>query len=184
MPFNHNWVDDRLPLWLPHMQPLVGVPNIVALQLGVFEGRGTCWMMDHILTHPSALCIDVDPFEPNPTFGFTEPYAKLYQANVAQYGAKVRPVKSFTQDACRELTTIFAGLGRGANLIYVDASHEAHDVLHDIMMVWQYSQAGTYIVFDDYEWGGVNGAVKLWMQVHPPVQVLHTGYQLIVQRNG
>ncbi len=184
MPFNHNWVDDRLPLWLPHMAPLIGAPNIVGLELGSFEGRGACWMMDHIFTHPTAQLICVDPFEPNPTFGFTEPYANLWRENLAPYGNRVRPVKSFTQNACRELTTIFAALGRGANLIYVDASHEAHDVMGDIMLMWRYSQVGTYIVFDDYEWGGVHGAVDLWLKLGPPVQVLHTGYQLIVQRTG
>jgi hypothetical protein len=53
----HNEADKRLK----HLAKFAGHP-INVLEIGVHEGRSTCWMLDNIATHPESKIIAVDPF--------------------------------------------------------------------------------------------------------------------------
>lgn len=179
--FNHNWTDDRLPLWMPHIQHLVGKEHTVYFEIGSFEGRSTCWMFDNVLTHPTSRSINVDPFMPVPTFGFTEQFRSLFFHNTQEFGPRITPVVAISSDAWPMLPTAFRG--QQADLIYVDGSHETDDVLHDAAMAWKYSKKGTVIVFDDYDWTDVRKGVDAWLSaMGERVSVLHVAYQIIVRR--
>ncbi|MDB5311966.1 MAG: putative rane protein, partial [Gemmataceae bacterium] len=59
--FTQDWVSSNLPVWERVLAPLVGQP-VHALEVGVFEGRSTVWLLDHVLNHPDATLTWVDTF--------------------------------------------------------------------------------------------------------------------------
>lgn len=77
------------------------------------------------------------------------------------------------------------------NFIYIDGSHQAKDVLTDACMAWQVLAPGGIMVFDDYVWGNPRDilhrpkvAIDAFVNTFAEeLQVVHSGYQLIVKRN-
>jgi predicted O-methyltransferase YrrM len=76
------------------------------------------------------------------------------------------------------------------DFIYVDGSHVAQDVLTDACMAWPMLTVGGVMCFDDYGWGepipethkpkmAVDAFVDIFQE---DLEVIHKGYQLLVQR--
>jgi tetratricopeptide (TPR) repeat protein len=58
--FTWDWFSHRIPIWQEHLGHLAHQHGLQALELGCWEGRSTCWLLDHILTsHDSRIvCLD------------------------------------------------------------------------------------------------------------------------------
>ncbi len=179
--FQHDWTSDRLPLWKPHVEHLVGRAHVHALEIGAFEGRSTAWMLEHVLTHPTSAIVCLDPFRPNPTFGFDGDYLPRFVENTAPYRARVRLLQAFSREvSARALLE----LAPGYDLVYVDGSHEPVDVVRDAALALAVARPGAVIAFDDYAWAEVGAAVDRWLQdpgVQPRLAVLQRGYQLLAR---
>ena len=52
--FSRDYFSYRIPLWQSCLQPLANRPEIQILLLGNEQGMSVCWLLDKILTHPSA----------------------------------------------------------------------------------------------------------------------------------
>lgn len=79
-----------------------------------------------------------------------------FRANVglcAERG-KLSIVKARSEDALLELRR----QGKTYDVIYIDASHVAFDVLHDGAVAWRMLAEGGLLVFDDYTWQRYNEA--------------------------
>jgi len=59
--FSVDWFTHNVPQWQRTLGPLKGKPKINYLEIGVCEGRSLIWVLENILTHPTAkaTCVDI-----------------------------------------------------------------------------------------------------------------------------
>ncbi len=128
--------------WRRALAPYVGRPGLSYLEVGVFEGRSLIWMLENVLTHPTSEAIAVDPFRNGKE--------AAYDANIAASGASglVTTLKEPSQTALRRLPP------DSFDVIYLDGSHTAADVLADAVLSWDLLHVDGLIIFDDYSWRG------------------------------
>lgn len=145
--FTTDWFSAHIPMLERVLAPLAGKPAH-ALEVGVFEGRSTVWLLDHILTHPAATLTWIDTFAGSAEHTGMNLAAleQRFRANVARFGVKVSGYVGKSQDVLRLLT------GERFDLIYIDGSHEAPDVLADAVLAWPLLKPGGLLGFDDYTW--------------------------------
>src|SRR6476660_10129377 len=52
--FTVNTFTDKISAWTKLLSEFKGKPGINYLEIGTFEGRSALWMLENILTHPTA----------------------------------------------------------------------------------------------------------------------------------
>jgi predicted O-methyltransferase YrrM len=145
--FTQDWFSRHIPLWERILAPYVAKP-VRALEIGVFEGRSTVWLLDRVLTHPDAGLTWVDTFGGSPEnrgLDLSE-LENRFRANTARFGAKLTGHVGRSQDVLRGL------VGEQFDLVYIDGSHEAADVLSDAVLAWPLLKVDGVLGFDDYAW--------------------------------
>lgn len=129
-----------LPVWEETLGHLKGKPNINYLEIGVFEGGSAIWMLENILTDPTTkmTCIDI----------FPEPLREKFLSNlrISGFYEKATVIKGPSQVELRYLPL------NSFDIIYIDGSHVAKDVLADAVLSWELLKTGGIMIFDDYKW--------------------------------
>ncbi len=116
------------------------------LEIGSYEGLSTCWFARYLSqqsNQPSVTAIDL--FCNIPGRGL---YEHRFDHNVGTFvkNVPVRKIKSRSELALSSLISE----GKAFDLIYVDGSHAALDVLVDAALCWRLLRPGGVILFDDY----------------------------------
>ena len=127
------------------------------LEIGCFEGRATCWMLEHMLSDTGAItCIDpfgikamsaFAPYEINPD----PENLSIFTSNIAEVklpGQTVNTVINLSVPALAQLIVD----KQQYDFIYVDGSHAADAVLTDACMAFALLKPGGVMLFDDYLW--------------------------------
>lgn len=59
--FTSDWFSQHIPVWTDVLRDLRGKPHLHFLEIGSYEGRSACWLLENILTHPGSrlTCIDI-----------------------------------------------------------------------------------------------------------------------------
>lgn len=189
----HNQVDQRAK----HLAPFAGRP-LLALEIGVHEGRSTCWLLDQVLTHPESRLWTVDPFgfaaddseARREKDAFESPEIKQHRArffqNVRPYGDRVRHFELRSDE-------FFATVPKATfDLAVIDGSHAGLQACRDLLHAWQRLVIGGRLVFDDYRWRGDKGfasngpkrAMDAFLKVVPPedVEIVYRGYIMILEK--
>jgi hypothetical protein len=91
-----------------------------------------------------------------------------------------------------ESATILRRLPAGCDLVYVDGSHAAPDVLADAVLSWPLLKTGGIMIFDDYLWGQdprpehcPRLAIDGFLSFHRGwFDVLHAEYQIAVRKRA
>lgn len=127
------------------------------LEIGSYEGRCATYLCEYFgkLGGANITCVDTwagsfehashDMREVERRFDLNiEIAAKNYPSVV------VRKIKNDSVNACAQLI----GEGRRSefDLVYIDGSHQACDVLSDALLTYQLARKGALIIFDDYLW--------------------------------
>jgi predicted O-methyltransferase YrrM len=162
--------------WLRDLGELVGRPNVRFLEVGSYEGRSACWLLNNVLTHESARLTCVDRFLPG--------YRETYDHNIAQTGAsqKVTTIVGQCQDVLCSLEP------RHYDFIYLDASSDQRDTIEDAVLAWRLLKERGILTFDDYgggpEWEpGVTLGVDAFLHVYAGAyEILHKGFQVTVRK--
>jgi predicted O-methyltransferase YrrM len=76
------------------------------------------------------------------------------------------------------------------DIVYIDGSHAAPDVLADAVLSWSLLKKGGIMIFDDYmlDWelppqDRPKIAIEAFLRIHKnELQKLHQGYQIIVKK--
>lgn len=144
--FTNDWFTRAVPVWEKAMAPYKGKPDLQYLEVGMYEGRSVVWMLENVLTHPTARVTGIDLF-----WDLTEFSPELmdrFLANVKQAGGegKIKTIVGFSQEELRKLPL------DTYDIIYIDGSHMGPDVLEDAVLVYRMLKNGGMIIFDDYWW--------------------------------
>lgn len=138
--FTVDYFTRNIPNWMQILKPWQGQPNIHYLEIGVSEGRSALWMLENILTHTSAkiTCLDVFPKELYERF--------LSNLILSGFLDKAIIVKGRSQITLRTLAL------DTYDIIYIDGSHVAPNVIADAVLSWWLLKVGGIMIFDDYKW--------------------------------
>lgn len=152
--FSNAWFDNNVTSWekIRDYQQWYGSQPLTVVEVGCFEGKATCWMLNHILLHPESRIHCVDTFEGSEEHS-PEERQNLYQRflhniHLTNQASRVN-VRVGRSDDC--LVDLIKEKVQ-ADLIYIDGSHRAQDVLTDAVLAWKLLKVGGIMVFDDYLW--------------------------------
>lgn len=155
--YTQDWFDRCIPTWEKYLAEFKGKKCLEFLEIGSYEGRSTCWLLDNILTDESCTITCVDLWEESPKQGAWS--AELYdrydmhqvwnnfQNNTSEYGERVEAHCDKSQDYLRQFVVdpLF-------DCIYIDGSHISYHVIQDIVLSWPLLYKGGLMILDDYTW--------------------------------
>lgn len=157
------------------------------LEVGVYEGRSTRWLMEHVVVHPRSRLFYVDCFQPTAE---TEVAGKAdveerFLRNLAPFHGQMIGLKGRSAERLRELPL------RTFDFVHIDGSHAAPDVLSDACLSWLLLKRGGLLAFSAYGWVGASDArqcPKLGIDVFLSTmmgrfEVVHAGYQVWVRKS-
>lgn len=131
------------------------VKNI--LEIGSYEGQSTTYLCEYFgkLNGASITCVDTwgGSFE-HATHNMKE-VERRFDLNIKKATdiyptVNVRKIKNDSINACAQLIT--EGRRSHFDLIYIDGSHLACDVLSDALLTYPLAKDGALMIFDDYLW--------------------------------
>ena len=174
--FTENWFNNegRLPLWKKLLLPLKDQP-LQYLEVGVFEGGSALWMLENVLVNPKSRLTAIDIYLQPP-----------YVRNVKRSGQCSR-VRNLWGPSSRWLPLLPKN---HFDVIYVDGSHLAADVMVDAVHSFELLKTGGLIIFDDYAWV-MNWSADMRPQIaidafitsyRNQLEIVHRGYQLVVRK--
>lgn len=149
MHFSQDWFSRHIPVWSRLLAEFKGRPGIRALEIGSFEGRSTCWLLENILTGDGAHIDCIDTFQGSEELvGLkidTSDLRKTFEENIWPWRDRVTVHVGKSETELRRLSGSF-------DLVYVDGSHAAPDVLTDTVLSWPLLKDRGIMIFDDYLW--------------------------------
>jgi hypothetical protein len=156
-----------------YLLPMAGDPNLKFLQLGVFTGDASVWLLENVLTGQYSELTDVDTWqgadnEPiQEAMDFDDVY-KTYFNKISKYK------KRFNIRRCTTVEFLLAQygpdrpLGEHFDFIYVDAHHTSASAFIDSELSWPLLKSGGILAIDDYEWLHPDG-----VEIHAPKLGIH-----------
>ncbi len=194
--FSADLFTENLKIWQENLISWAGFPNLQVLEIGSCEGQSTCWLLDNILTDNSAkiTCVDL----------FFHWYEKIFDSNIIKSGAseKVDKIKGKSQEVLRHLPF------NCYDVIYIDGSHVASDILEDAVLSWRLLKLGGLLIFDDYDyvflrqsscdsknsafsglsshpnWNAKVGIDAFLIGFEDKIKMLYKGHQVIVEKTS
>ena len=169
--------------------PLAGQENLKFLQLGVYAGDASLWMLQNI---PNLKLTDVDTWkgsdeEEHKTMDFEDVY-KTYKEKIKDY--KVDVLCATTTGHLLAQYGCDRPLGEYWDFIYIDADHTAVGVLMDAELSFPLLKSGGIMAFDDYAWGGDSSpelspplGIELFLSRHEKeYEMLELGAQVWIKK--
>jgi len=124
------------------------------LQLGVFTGDASKWLLETILTGQGSHLTDVDTWQ-----GSNESAHHSMDFNEVEstYDSKLQPYSNVTKIKGKTFDFLRQAPLNYFDFIYIDADHTAAGTLLDAEMSWVCLKSGGILAFDDYEWSDGTG---------------------------
>ena len=159
--FTADWFGVNVSTW-DKLLPSLHARRI--LEIGSFEGRSACHVIERCAQHHAIElhCVDtweggIEHLAGNPVTGNMSEVERRFDKNIelargiAKHPAVVVKHKELSSVA---LVALLASRDNAASfdLIYVDGSHQAADVLLDAVLSFQLLRVGGLLIFDDYLW--------------------------------
>jgi predicted O-methyltransferase YrrM len=154
--FTTDWFSHNIPNWNYILEPFKNKPNLNFLEIGCWEGRATCWLLENILTDKSSKITVVD------TFGGSPEETGMKELNLTEILTRFKHNTSIYQDRITinqgYSSTILKQLPSKPqfDFAYIDASHTAYGTLEDAVLTHPLIKPGGIIIFDDYLWKDPN----------------------------
>jgi predicted O-methyltransferase YrrM len=179
---DRDWFTRHAAVWATVLAPYKGRPDVRYLEVGLFEGRSAFWVLDNILTDPTACLTGIDPFSdphytPSPGSRF---YKDVFYDNLKRSGAgdRVKIIEGYSQVELRTLPL------DSFDIIYIDGSHTSADVLEDAFLSWRLLKDGGTLVFDDYLLhAGMKRSIDTFYAVlSDRFEPVHVGWQVFLRK--
>ena len=160
--FTSDWFTHVEPTWRELTREVK--PRVI-LEIGSFEGRSACWMIDTLPTVASAgielVCIDrwnhgPDQRPASQTPDVADGVEQRFDRNIARavkraiHPVTVRKIKGPSIVGLSKL--LVDGKSGAFDMVYVDGGHSAPDVLADAVLAFRLLRVGGLMIFDDYLW--------------------------------
>lgn len=136
--FTQDFFSHKIPIWESHLQVFMDRSDLQFLEIGNAQGMSTCWLLDRILTHPSAklTCLDTQ---------FTEEFDRNLEKNGS--------TSKVTKIAGKIHSTLSSLIGNVYDLINLqDRCKLSEHIYNDAVLSWQLLKVGGLIFFNSYGW--------------------------------
>lgn len=145
--FKHDWFTANVPYWLDIFQEQ-GLRDrpIRALEIGSFEGLSACFTLQQ-LPQAHLTCVDTWDGSDELTALAFDSVEQAFDRHVEPWRERVTKRKS---PSLRYLANLDAA--EKFDLIYVDGSHHADDVMVDALLAFEHLKVGGVMILDDYLW--------------------------------
>lgn len=174
--FSQDNFTNKIPIFESCLQPLVDRAEIKAIEIGNFEGMSACWLLDRILTHPSATltCINTS-------------FSEQLEVNLAKTGAVDKIIK-LAGPVYQQLSSLELA---AYDLINIQSRGKTAERVKQITaLCWKLLKIGGIIIFRDYDGNETQkleqspqAATKAFLDsVKDRFEILHQSYQLIVKK--
>lgn len=170
--FTQDWFSSNIPYWNEIIKKnFQNKPNLNCLEIGSFEGRSACWMMENVLTHNTSKLTCIDPFTGSIEHSNLElsDLRSRFDNNTQEWKEKLRVIQKTSSTALPELLVS----GEKYDIIYVDGSHMSCDVLFDAVNCFGLLKVGGIMIFDDY----LGGKLVTHFDAKPAVDAFLFAYQ-------
>ena len=143
MEFTEDWFTHNIPNFEKCMLE-VGAKRKHFLEIGAYEGRSTCWLINNI--GEGGTIYSIDPF-----VGMEE-IEERFKNNTRE------AVKGTKVISCHVKSTSYQALAKMISnkqefdFIYIDGDHDPATTLADAAMAWGMLKTGGVMLFDDYEY--------------------------------
>lgn len=188
--FTVDWHSHNIPVWEQILDKYKGQPGVRALEIGSYEGRSTVWLLENILTHPTAQIDCIDTFEgsvEHERMGLNlHNLLNRFVLNIEPHKEKVFWFKGRSQDVLRNSPHY-----QNYDFIYIDGSHKSADVLEDAVLSFRLLKVGGLMIFDDYAWNGggptefdnpMLGVNSFYYAYQNQLEAVHLSYQAVFRR--
>lgn len=188
--FSVDWFSHNIPIWERFFTDnnLHGRPELRFLEIGCFEGRSTAYLLDNILTHGSSKIDVVDTFNGSTNeIGMkslnTTNLLDIFKHNTRKHKEKVNIHIGISKDILRQLRH-----EPTYDLIYIDGSHESHNILEDAVLSHDLLKQYGLLIFDDYLWTGPSSktpkiAIDSFVNIYEEFyEILWSDYQVICKK--
>lgn len=187
--FSYDWFSHNIGNWTSILKDVKDKPNLKALEIGCFEGRATVWLLENILTHETSRIQVVDTFEgsiehKDRGMTFTN-MREVFLSNIQEHKNKVSVFQGTSSLFFRTTPPT------EYDLIYIDGSHQAPDVLLDAVCSFLDLKNGGIMIFDDYEWNAYpqdinknpKPAIDTFLSIYKErLEIIHKQYQVAIRK--
>lgn len=187
--FTTDWFTGNMDNFATVLREFVNQANVQILEIGSWEGRSATWFLSNI-PNSHITCID--------TFLGGEEHANMQERhgveerflhNTRRFGDRVTVRKGDSR------TELFGLVPETYDIIYVDGSHEAPDVLRDVVMSFHLLKVGGIMLMDDYARGAEireenrlhhpQPAINMFLDLYQEkMYVIHMGYQVYIRKTA
>jgi predicted O-methyltransferase YrrM len=153
--FTTNWFTHKIPLWTQLLKEFKGRPDVSYLEIGAFEGRSVLWVLENILTNPTAKITIIDGFEENTYKKFTS------NVNLSGEPNKFKIISGLSTEKLKELPS------NSIDFAYIDGSGKGIVMHYDIVNTWNILKMDGIIICSRY---ALNGHLReaLELQANDP----------------
>lgn len=162
MEFTQDWFSRSIPAWKAILDKLSAQnPALRILEIGVFEGRSTCWLLENFCKSADSTIVAIDSFQGGVEHQTLElgGLRKRFESNILSIGSsacvEIREGESF-----HELCALVAQKVPLFDFISVDGSHQAVDVLADAVLGFRLLRSSGVMAFDDYLWAPIRRGME------------------------
>jgi hypothetical protein len=190
--FSMDWFTHNIPIWHRFFTDnnLYNKPSLKCLEIGSFEGRSTVYLLDHVLTDPESSIDVIDTFDGS---AHEEGMKGLnlnnlldcFKYNTRHHSRKVNILQGPSNKVLPTLDLV-----ETYDIIYIDGSHRAQDVLFDAVLCHRLLKQYGLLIFDDYLWEGNTQkyhrpkiAIDAFISTHENLyEILWSDYQVICKK--
>ena len=153
-----NWFASSQSNFEKHLSSYKGKPNLKFLQLGVFTGDASVWLLDNVLTDPSSKLDDVDTWDgSDEEVHHAMDFADVYKT----YCSKTQEYKNVSSHQVDTVTYLAERRKEIYDFIYIDADHTATSVINDAIHSWRTLKSDGIMAFDDFNWKHEDGMLYM-----------------------
>ncbi len=175
--------------WDQYLSKFVG-KKINCLDIGSYTGDSTCWMLNNLCTNQYSRVFSIDTWEGSPEYtNYTSEIENKFDEAVEKTGKKDQHVK-MKMSSSKALFKLKEFGFIIFDFIFIDASHEARDVITDAILSWDILNNEGILIFDDYKWDklkeehyrpkiAIDSFVQMFKQ---QLKTLYIGYQYIIEK--
>ena len=173
-----NWFGRTFREFSALTLPYAGKP-IVYCEIGCWMADSCFWMMENVLTHEDSWGYGIDPYPDDFKRGSNESVKEIAAERMSKF-TNWTWIYAKSQDALRCWDSSKSGYK--IDLLYLDGSHLAHDVVMDWCFAWPHLKLGSLVIFDDY---GVSRRKQDGvLRVDVAVEAIEKSFAPFIEREG
>lgn len=153
--FSNGWFDPFIPVWDRILEERS--PSRI-LEIGSYEGKSACYLIERVGVERvlEIHCVDTWEGSIENQKELTPEIESRFDANLAVAISRCHHTPNVYKHRCPSYLALSHLLATGHevhfDLVYVDGSHQAPDVLSDAILGFHLTRVGGLLIFDDYLW--------------------------------